>query len=345
LRFLTFRKHKVCLWLIAVVMASAISILAIASVLSTSFTATLEVKEPLSIVNYPSQFSLFPGETANFSITVTDSAPVNYSVVVDYTLNDSEYQTNYVTFSNDVYNVTPGQQDLKAWMIVASDAPPAIVTVTATLERLGTGEKGTQTTYLSDDFENFPIGWTVTNDVNGRNGIATRSDAQHYGGPYSAEINVPTVADSAWISKSFSSTPTGNFHYSIWVYVDSSVIPDEYGLFVGQLWSSELGQPNLWMSIGHVNGAFYLWNWRTNFGSHALPILENVSTLTAGVWHHIEAYYISSSGKVHYYVDSVKQGGDWIPAGTIEPNMVYLGDTHGAYYLSGLMYFDDLVVS
>lgn len=137
MRFLRLGKHAVPAWLIVVVMISTISVAVMAYVLSNSFTITLEVKEPLSIVDHPSEFSLFPGQTADFNVTVMNSAPVYYSVFLDFSVNDSEYQASYVSFSDQVYNVTPGQQNLEAWMSVASDAPVATVTMSVNLVRLG----------------------------------------------------------------------------------------------------------------------------------------------------------------------------------------------------------------
>lgn len=161
MRFLRLGGHAIPAWLIVVVLVSVIVATVVAYDLSTSFTATLEVKEPLSIVHYPSQFSLFPGETAEFNVTVENSAPMNYSVVLDFKLNDSGYQTRYVSFSNVVYNVTPGQQDLDAWMVVATDAPATTVTVSVDVVRLGTGGPALLVgTFMKEDFSDT-TSWTL----------------------------------------------------------------------------------------------------------------------------------------------------------------------------------------
>jgi len=137
MRFLRLGRYAIPVWLIVVLMLSTIGVAVIAYVLSPSFNLTLEVNEPLSIVDHPSQFSLFPGKTVDFNVTVMNSASLNYSVVLDFSVNDSEYQASYLRFSNQVYNVTPGQQILKAWMSVSSDAPVATVTMSVSLMRLG----------------------------------------------------------------------------------------------------------------------------------------------------------------------------------------------------------------
>jgi hypothetical protein len=141
-KFLRIGKHVVPAWLIVVVLVSTIGGAVLVYDLSNSFTMTLQVKEPIAIVDHPSEFSLFPGETVNFNVTVMNYASVNYSVILVFRLNDSEYQASYVSFSNEVYNVTSGQHDLEAWVNVTTDAPAATVTVSADLVRLGNATVG-----------------------------------------------------------------------------------------------------------------------------------------------------------------------------------------------------------
>jgi hypothetical protein len=90
----------------------------------------LEVKEPIAILDYPSSFSLYPGETANFDFTVQNFASVTYSIEFDFLLNDTEYQAKYVAFSDYNYSVSPGTQKLTAWLTIAPTAQPANLTVT-----------------------------------------------------------------------------------------------------------------------------------------------------------------------------------------------------------------------
>jgi hypothetical protein len=95
-----------------------------------SASIPLEVKEPLEILDYHSGFSLYPGETVTFDVTIQNLASVTYFVVLDFCLNDTEYQAKYVTFSNNNYSVLPGTQKLNAWLTVAPTAPPANLIVT-----------------------------------------------------------------------------------------------------------------------------------------------------------------------------------------------------------------------
>jgi hypothetical protein len=95
----------------------------------------VEVKEPISVYYYPVQLSLYPGETENLDIDVENQASVNYSVTLDFQLNDSSYQSSYVTFSNETYTVVPGPQVLMAWVKIAANAPAANVSLTIDLSR------------------------------------------------------------------------------------------------------------------------------------------------------------------------------------------------------------------
>jgi hypothetical protein len=95
-----------------------------------SFSFTLEVKEPFAILDYPSGFSLFPGENVSFAVTVENRAPVTYYIELDFVLNDTDYQAKYVSFSSYNYTVAPGVQELPAWLMVSPEAPPAGLLVT-----------------------------------------------------------------------------------------------------------------------------------------------------------------------------------------------------------------------
>jgi len=106
--------------------------------LLTYMNINVEVKESIEILDYyPSQFSLYPGETARFNITMLNHASVNYYVFLDFQLSDANYQNNYVTFSDEMYTVVPGQQNVTAWLMVKPDAPPANFTLMVGVERGG----------------------------------------------------------------------------------------------------------------------------------------------------------------------------------------------------------------
>jgi hypothetical protein len=127
-------RHVIPLWLIIVLLISGIGG-TLGYYVWRTLTIQVEVKEPIEILQYPSSLSLYPGETKDFNITVQNHASVNYSVIIDFHLNNTAYQTSYVNFSNEVYTVIPGQQDLRAWLSVVSEAPPTNVSLTIGFSR------------------------------------------------------------------------------------------------------------------------------------------------------------------------------------------------------------------
>ncbi len=121
--------------LLITLLISAISIGILASYSLQPVTIPLEVKDPIKILDYPSGFSLFPGETEEFNITLENLASVNYSISLDFRLNDTAYQAEYVTFSNESYTIVPGKQNLNAWLTVSATAPPANADLLLTISR------------------------------------------------------------------------------------------------------------------------------------------------------------------------------------------------------------------
>jgi hypothetical protein len=127
-------RYAIPLWLVAVILVSLFGS-SLGYYVWKTLNLPLEVKEPIDILNYPSQLSLYPGETLDFDITVENHASINYSVALDFQLSNATYQTSYVTFSNDIYAVVQGQQNLTAWLNVESDAPPVNASLTIDFKR------------------------------------------------------------------------------------------------------------------------------------------------------------------------------------------------------------------
>ena len=135
LRCIKIAGRAVPLGLVCVLLISGIGLSLLAYVWS-SVTIPFEVKEPLEILSYPSGFSLFPGETVEFNVTVKNHASINYSVMFEYRLNNSDYQTNYVRFSDETFNVGSGVQTLTTWLFVEPNAPPIQASLTIDLLRI-----------------------------------------------------------------------------------------------------------------------------------------------------------------------------------------------------------------
>ena len=88
-----------------------------------------EVKEPLEILDYPTSFSLYPGETENFNFTVQNYASVTYFQEFEFLVNDTNYK-KYVTFSNYNYSIQPGIHKLNAWFTISPNAPASNFIIT-----------------------------------------------------------------------------------------------------------------------------------------------------------------------------------------------------------------------
>jgi hypothetical protein len=149
-------KHIIPLWLIAVILSSAVGSGALGYYIWTRLTIPLEIKEPIEILDYPSKLSLYPGENESFQVSLVNHASVNYSVVLVFSLDNITYQENYVTFTDEIYRVILGQQNLTAWLMVESDAPPINTSLNIDFKRTIEGR-----VLFFDDFnDNVADGWT-----------------------------------------------------------------------------------------------------------------------------------------------------------------------------------------
>ncbi|MDH5733301.1 MAG: hypothetical protein OEY88_05900 [Candidatus Bathyarchaeota archaeon] len=129
------RKWFICLCIVAALLISGTSLAVLASYVWPKVVIPFEVKEPIEILHYTSELRLFPGENKSFEATVQNHAAISYNVTLDFTLSAPSYQAAYVTFSDEVYTVAPGQQDLRAWVIVDSTAPAIICSLTIDFRR------------------------------------------------------------------------------------------------------------------------------------------------------------------------------------------------------------------
>jgi hypothetical protein len=100
-----------------------------------SETINFQVKEPLEVLYQGQSFSLFPGESLEFNVTVENHASVSYNAILRFTLNETEYQEKCVTFSSYTYVVEPGRNILIAWLSVSSRAPADELELTITVSR------------------------------------------------------------------------------------------------------------------------------------------------------------------------------------------------------------------
>jgi hypothetical protein len=99
-------------------------------------TLTYIAEEPLSITSFPSTLSTHPGENSTLNVTINNNAYINYSVTLNFILNDTAYQQTYVSFSNTTYTIHPGSNSITAWCKTAKKAPPVqALSLTAEFQR------------------------------------------------------------------------------------------------------------------------------------------------------------------------------------------------------------------
>lgn len=134
MKHVTIGKYAIPLWILGVVLVG-LCIGAFALYMALTFTIPFEVKEPIEILYYPSQVSLYPGDTLYFNVTIKNHASQNYTVLLYFSLDNSTYENSYVTFSNETYFVRPGVQNLTAWLMVSRNAPSTTTTMRVSLYR------------------------------------------------------------------------------------------------------------------------------------------------------------------------------------------------------------------
>jgi hypothetical protein len=116
--------------LIATIIASLFFAGAIGSLAFQSVTIPVKVEDPIEILNYPIGLSFYPGQTKEFSLTIKNAADVIYTITLDFQLNDTNYQSRYVTFEKNVFTIAPGEQTLNTSLKISPNAPPATLFLT-----------------------------------------------------------------------------------------------------------------------------------------------------------------------------------------------------------------------
>ncbi|HEX9262064.1 MAG TPA: hypothetical protein VF893_06000 [Candidatus Bathyarchaeia archaeon] len=122
-----------CLIFLAILLAST-GVVTGYSVLQAE-SIPLEVKEPLEILPYASSLSLFPGETLQFNVEVENHASIAYNASLIFSLNDTDYQEMFVSFSDNLHAIVPGTNSLEAWLSVSHMAPAAELELTICITR------------------------------------------------------------------------------------------------------------------------------------------------------------------------------------------------------------------
>ena len=130
LRYVTIGNYQVSTLLLIAALIAVPMVSAATYYLWTSRKVDFSVDEPLTITHHPTSFHVHPGENVTLNAEIENSAPISYSVILVFTLNDTAYQESHVTFSNITYSIAPGTNLIEAWMIIDMSAHPAVLQLT-----------------------------------------------------------------------------------------------------------------------------------------------------------------------------------------------------------------------
>lgn len=127
-----YTKNSRFKFLFAIVLISSFVIIGVFTFLALKpMGIPVKAKEAIEILDYPSSgLNLFEGENITFEIKVQNLASTTHYVEFDFQLNDPDYQTKYILFSNYNYSIPPGKHTLSAWVKMARTAPPANLMLT-----------------------------------------------------------------------------------------------------------------------------------------------------------------------------------------------------------------------
>lgn len=260
-------------WLVALILASTIGLTVFGQYL-TIVNVPLQVKEPLEILSYPSGWSLYPGQTTKFNITVMNNAPLNYSVVLDFQASNLTYQTDYMTFSHETYTVVPGQQNLEAQLTVAANAPATNVTVSIALSRLPSTTPNAANSLTNGNFETGTFyGWNVA-------GVCTISTSTVHSGMYSAYVSSGWAETNA-IAQNLTVSAGQSILFEGWIY------PLKVGN-LGDAYSASSAITLWFCNAATMLPAFvveYIWCWNnSHLSCNSSQGVHFLLPFTAGTW-------------------------------------------------------------
>lgn len=303
MKVLRVGKHMIPLWLIVVLLISGVGIGVLADQIWRTLTIPVRIEEPIEILSYPSELRLYPGENLVFNITVENHASINYSVTLDFHLNNTAYQTNYVTFSNEIYIVIPGQQNLTTWLMVGSDAPPANVSLTIDFKR------GIYPTGLVGYWKFDEGSGNTASDSSGNTNTGTIYGPTWETGKIGHALKFDGTGDYVSISPL---NISGITSLTVSAWINSPFNQIGYVLYNGYNGESLLHNGER-LSDGSVSGRY------PNLASFSVKLQDGLwydvysSAISPNAWHHIVGDWIKGVS-LRIYVDGVLMGeNDIIP--------------------------------
>jgi len=245
---------------------------------------------------------------------------LNYTVVLDFTSNDTFYQSQYMTFDGESYNVVPGQQNLDSWVNVSKDAPAENIDITVTVVRgTDTYVSPTGNQLTNGDFEtgNFE-GWNVT-------GVCSISNTIVHSGSYSAYVS-DQVYDSE-ISQEVMLPANRDISFDGYVY------PLEVGQTCGPSGSSRICF--IFCNKQSMATAFSIsvcWSWNTlDYYDNGTALVELLVPFNASVWNH---YSLNLTSLIESYFGGFDLS--QIVLFSISIYYHYSSGSPGAFYLDNL---------
>jgi hypothetical protein len=118
-----------------IIIGALLGTAAAATYMWTTRTIDIQIEEPLTVTSFPTALRTRPGENLTIDITIENTATITYLVTLAFALNDTAYQANYVTFSNQTYTIHPGTNNITAWMQTSAGAPRAHIQITTQFTR------------------------------------------------------------------------------------------------------------------------------------------------------------------------------------------------------------------
>ncbi len=287
-------KHVIPLWLIAVILISGIGG-SLGYYVWKTLTVQVEVKEPIEVLQYPSSLSLYPGETREFNVTVGNHALINYSVVLDFQLGNTTYQDAYTTFSNEIYAVVSGQQNLTAWIQVRADAPAMNTTLSISFAR-GIYPSGLVGYWRFDEGNG-----AIASDSSGNNNNGTLNGPKWVNGKYGKALNFDGVDDWVGVPTLFSTSPSA---LTVSAWINSPLSKMGYVFYHGDNGELSLQNGDLYVNGSVKDPEVAGFGIKLSDGS-GIFVLSN--SMKPNVWHNIVGVWVKGVA-LRIYVDGVLAG-------------------------------------
>ena len=186
------------------------------------------------------------------------------------------------------------------------------------------------TTYFTDDFEDL-TDWEFYDEWG--TGTIDCSTIQKHSGTFSCRIH--SDVNGSANARNYGVTPPGvDFHWSGYLFVDSTVTMDSSGIIICQLYSSS---EHLVPIIAHVSfhdNKYYLRNIINTSNSY-----EDVCELSPNTMHKIDIYY--KSAVLHFWVDDLYKGASAARVSCNTPNCMHIGKILEGI---GQVYLDDIII-